>query len=196
MSLPEIKECSDTQQGDKGITDPVVLESLIPGCLQGDRLAMRQLYDRSSGRIYALMVRMVGRQDADDLTQHCFLRLFEKLNQFNGQSKLETWFYRLAANEALMHLRRRKCDNHTSFVSEPAIQNEDAIIKSEEAELLEQALLRLDPDLRTIISLQEEHGLSYREIAESLEIPEGTVGSRLNRARKELHEELLRIGWV
>ena len=61
--------------------------------------------------------------------------------------------------------------------------------------MLQVALSRIDPELRAILSLKEEQNLSYREIAETLDIPEGTVGSRLNRARKELREELEKLGW-
>ena len=144
MSLPKTQECTEAQADSQNATDPSAIELLIPECLNGDRLAMQQLYDRCSRKIYALMVRMVGRQDADDLTQQCFLQLFKNLEQFGGQSKLETWIYRLAANEALMHLRRQKRQHRGSLAAEPAIEHEDLIVKNEEAELLEQALLKLD----------------------------------------------------
>jgi RNA polymerase sigma-70 factor (ECF subfamily) len=68
-------------------------------------------------------------------------------------------------------------------------------MESEKVQMLEIALSQIDPDLRTILSLKEEQNLSYREIAESLDIPDGTVGSRLNRARKELRDELEKLGW-
>ena len=156
---------------------------------------MQLIYEQCSDRVYALMVRMVGRQDADDLTQHVFLTMFQKLDQFNGQSKLETWLYRLATNEALQHLRHSKRRATTPLVSEPATADPDECGATEEAQLLETAMSRLEPELRAILLLKEQQGLSYREIAESVGIPEGTVGSRLNRARKELREELAKLGW-
>lgn len=156
---------------------------------------MQQLYEQCADNVYGLMVRMVGRQDADDLTQQVFLRMFRKLEQFNGQSKLETWLYRLASNEALQHLRRSKRRSTAPLVTDPATDDPDRLGKAEEAELLETAMSQLDPELRAILILKEQQNLSYREIAESIGIPEGTVGSRLNRARKLLRQELTQLGW-
>lgn len=156
---------------------------------------MRQIYDRCSGRVYGLMVRMVGRQDAEDLTQQVFLQMFRKLDQFSGASKLETWLYRLATNEALQHLRRRKRQTTEPIVTEPAATDPNRTMEAEEAQQLECALQRIHPELRAILLLKEEQQLSYRQIAEAMEIPEGTVGSRLNRARKELQQELEQLGW-
>jgi len=169
--------------------------SLVKACLAGDRTAMQQIYGQCSERVYGLMVRMVGHQDADDLTQQVFLQMFRKLDQFNSQSKIETWLYRLAMNEALQHLRRRKRQAVTPLVFEPASDDPDRIDAEEESRLLESAISRLEPELRAVLLLKEQQGLSYSEIAESVGVPEGTVGSRLNRARKELRRELTELGW-
>lgn len=171
------------------------LERLAAACLAGDRDAMRRVYERCSDRVYALMVRIVGRQDADDLTQQVFLQMFRKLDQFSGESKLETWLYRLATNEALQHLRRKKLQAVQPIIAEPTVSDPNRLMESEKVQMLEVALSRIDPELRAIFSLKEEQNLSYREIAESIGIPEGTVGSRLNRARRELREELEKLGW-
>lgn len=141
------------------------------------------------------MVRIAGRQDADDLTQQVFLKMFSNLNQFDGQSKLETWLYRLATNEALQHLRRKKRLATQPLVAEPSADDPNPLLESEQLQILELALSRIDPELRAMLSLKEEQNLSYREIADALGIPEGTVGSRLNRARKELRAELEKLGW-
>jgi len=127
------------------------------------------------------MVQMVGRQDAEDVTQQVFLQMFRKLDQFRGQSELETWLYRLATNEALQHLRRQKRHAAGPLVWEPAADDPDPLTKSEESGLFQVALSRLEPELRAIFLLKEQQKLSYGEIAESLEIPEGTVGSRTLR---------------
>lgn len=181
-SIREFSSIANTQQ-------------LVDSCISGDRLAMQQIYEQCSDRVYALMLRMVGEQDAEDLTQHVFLTMFRKLDQFNGRSKLETWLYRLATNEALQHLRRKK--RHATFplVAEPEASDPDRIGASEEAELLETAMSRLEPGLRAVLLLKEQQGLCYQEIAQCVGIPEGTVGSRLNRARKELRIELTKLGW-
>jgi len=175
--------------------DPAVLDDVVEACLAGDRDAMQQIYDQCSDRVYALMVRIVGRQDADDLTQQVFLQLFRKIEQFSGGSKLETWLYRLATNEALQHLRRTKRRSAGPLVTEPSVNDSNRLMESEKLQMLEISLARIDPELRVILSLKEEQNLSYREIAQALDIPEGTVGSRLNRARKELREELVKLGW-
>jgi len=170
-------------------------QQLVDDCLAGDRCAMQQLYEQCSDDVYGLMIRMVGRQDADDLTQQVFLTMFRKLHQFNGQSKLETWLYRLATNEALQHLRRTKRRSTAPLVDEPEVSDADPIVANEEVQLIEKAMLCLEPELRAILLLKEQQNLSYREIAESTGIPEGTVGSRLNRARKELRDVLASLGW-
>ncbi|MDV6030684.1 MAG: RNA polymerase sigma factor [Phycisphaera sp. RhM] len=152
----------------------------------GDRAALRQIYEATADRVFRLMVRMVGQQDADDLTQQTFVRAFTKLKQFSGESKFETWLYRLATNEALQHLRREKHRRTKELVVEPTVRQTDNVEQDERVAMVRQALDQLDPELRAIFTLKEESGLSYQEIASTLGIPEGTVGSRLNRARREL----------
>ena len=197
----EVMHLDETRQenGDTTIresTSVATTQQLVEACLGGDRCcAMQQLYEQCSDHVYGLMVRMVGRQDADDLTQHVFLTMFRKLDQFNGKSKLETWLYRLATNEALQHLRRSKRRATARLVVEPTTNDPDRIGASEEAELLETVMSRLEPELRAVVLLKEQRGLSYQEIAVAVGIPEGTVGSRLNRARKELRQELVKLGW-
>lgn len=178
-----------------GDSDSLPLDDLVSACIGGDRDAMHQIYQRCSRRVYGLMVRIVGKQDADDLTQQVFLQMYRKLDQFSGESKLETWLYRLATNEALQHLRKKKRQAAQPIVVEPSATDPNQMMESEKIQMLKIALSRIDPELRAILSLKEEHNLSYREIAESIGIPEGTVGSRLNRARKELREELETLGW-
>ncbi|MEZ6080200.1 MAG: RNA polymerase sigma factor [Pirellulaceae bacterium] len=172
------------------------MDSLVASCVAGDSAAMQAIYEQSKSRVYGLMVRMVGQQDADDLTQQVYLQMFRKLGQFNGQSKLETWLFRIATNEALQYLRKQKRQTTASYAVDPITVDDDHLIKGEESQLVEAALKRLDPGLRAVFLLKEQQGLSYCDIAESLGIPEGTVGSRLNRARKELRQELTRLGYV
>lgn len=190
MVGPETEGLRDSS----AVDDSVALDRLVAACVSGDRDAMRQIYEYCSDRVYALMVRIVGRQDADDLTQQVFLQMFRKLDQFRGGSKLETWLYRLATNEALQHLRRRKRQATEPLIGEPSIRDPNRLLESEKIQMLELSLSRLAPELRTILSLKEEQNLSYHDIADSIGIPEGTVGSRLNRARKELRDELEKLG--
>jgi RNA polymerase sigma-70 factor (ECF subfamily) len=92
----------------------------------------------------------------------------------------------LATNEALQHLRREKHRRTKELKVEPAMDATDQVEQDERVALVRKALDQLDPELRAVFTLKEESGLSYQEIALTLDIPEGTVGSRLNRARREL----------
>jgi RNA polymerase sigma-70 factor (ECF subfamily) len=143
--------------------------------------------------VFRLAVRMVGLQDAADVTQQVFLQAFRSLEQFNGRSRFETWLYRLAVNESLQHLRRNRRWRYHALDWEPMDEShlgEDV----ERKELLEQAFARIDPELRSTFLLREVEGLSYHDIAEALQVPEGTVGSRLNQARRELRQILSDLG--
>jgi len=171
--------------------DATVLER----CREEDRDAQQQLYEAFRRRVYRLMVRMVGVQDAADVTQQVFLQVFRKIDQFAGHAKLETWIYRLAVNEALQHLRRQGRRSSQPLTYEPAGREPPHAERREQKETLEMALGRLEPKLRSIFLLREVDELSYREIAEAVDIPEGTVGSRLNRARHELRQHLADLGW-
>ncbi len=168
---------------------------IVSECRRGDRCAQRQLYEAFHRQIHRLMARMVNMEAAADLTQQVFLQTFRKIDQFAERGRFDRWLYRLAVNEAYQHLRRKRRDRQTALVYEPvdASVHGDRIV--EQRDLMEQSLARIDPELRSILILRELEELSYREIAEILKIPEGTVGSRLNRARRELREHLLNLGW-
>jgi len=168
---------------------------MVAGCRLGDRDAQRRLYESFQRTVYRLMVRMLGIDDAPDLTQQVFLHVFRKIDGYSGRGRFDRWLYRVAANEALQHLRRKRSRRQRSLVYEPTDPSVRGEERTERKELIEQALARLEPELRSICLLREIDGLSYREIAETLEIPEGTVGSRLNRARRELRGHLLSLGW-
>lgn len=171
------------------------LEPIVLACQQGDSVAQRELYDRCQQSVYRLAVRMVGVQAAPDVAQDTFLQTFRSLRQFSGRSRFETWLYRLAVNECLQFLRRARREPCERLTHEPEDRSPDKADHLQHRELLERALAQLDPDLRSVFLLREIDGLSYRELAEALEIPEGTVASRLNRARTELQQLLRELGW-
>lgn len=171
------------------------IEEVAAACQQGDRTAQHRLYEVSHQNVYRLMVRMVGVQDAGDVTQQVYLRVFRKINLFTGRSQFGTWMYRVAVNEALQHLRRAKRLRGRLLEQEPMDRSPDSHDNVDDKELLEKALGTLDPELRSAFLLREVEGLAYREIAHSLQIPEGTVASRLNRARRELRQRLKELGW-
>ena len=113
---------------------------------------------------------MVGVQDAADVTQQVFLQAFRLIGQFGGRSRFETWLYRLAVNESLQHLRRNRRWRHRSLDWEPMDEAQHAD-DADRKEQLERALAQIDPELRSIFLLREVEGLSYREIAEALQVP-------------------------
>ena len=168
---------------------------LVAAAREGDRDALRGLYEECHSVIYRLLVRMVGSQDAADVTQIAFLQAFRRLEQFSGKSSFQTWLYRIAVNEALQHLRRSGRHVVQPLTNEPAERVGGHAKRIEQKELLERALAMIDPEIRTAFLLREVDELSYDEIAEATGIPPGTVGSRLNRARKELRDHLTHLGW-
>lgn len=168
---------------------------LLAGCRADDRAAQQRLYELCQQQVYRLVTRIVGFQDAADVTQQVFLRLFQKVNQFESKSQFSTWLYRLSVNEALQHLRRTKRGSFQPLTCDPMNPEQDDPQSGENREILQLALERVEPELRSIFLLKEVENLSYKEIAETLGIPEGTVGSRLNRVRHELQQHLKDLGW-
>ena len=171
---------------------------LVSACQQGNRDAQRKLYDEFGQRVYQLAFRIVGANDAEDLTQQIFLQVFEKLGQFNSESQFPTWLYRLATNQCLMHVRSGKRKREIGIpqsLDQLRDSSASAVTAVDTGELLEVALAQLEPELRAVFVLREMENLNYQELSNALEISEGTVASRLNRARKQLKEHLVDLGW-
>jgi RNA polymerase sigma-70 factor, ECF subfamily len=171
-------------------------EDLVCRAASGDRDAQRQIYETYGDRVYRTVQRIVGESDAADVMQNAFIHMFDKLSSFRNESTFITWLHRLVVNEALQHLRKR---GRRTMKTQPLIQQDVAVesnsLASEVVEIVTKAMERIEPDLRLIFELKEVEELSYAQIAEVVGIPEGTVGSRLNRARRELREQLLKLGW-
>lgn len=160
---------------------------ILEGCRRGDRDAQRALYDRTADRVHRLMLRMTrNADDAADLTQQTYLRAFSCIAQFDGRAALATWLYRIAVTEALQHLRRqrRPATPRTRAELEPATPS--ALTALEVRLDVEEALHRLDPVDRTMLLLRYDAGEDYRAIAAIVNCAEGTVASRLHRARQRL----------
>lgn len=169
-------------------------EQLVDGFLNGDREAFACLYRRYYGRTYRLAYAMTGtRDEAEDLTQEVFMRAYGRLAQFERKSRFTTWFYRVAVNVCL---RRR---SRTRFVDVPIEEAADVaspdpiesgIFADQVHAEVRRALLSLKPTPRMIVVLKDIEGLSYAEIAERMDCSEGTIASRLNRARRLLGRKL------
>lgn len=175
--------------------DAEPLDDLVFASRHGNREAQQRLYECCHQRVYRLLVRMVGRSDADDLLQQVFLQVFRSLSQFSGQSRFETWLYRVSVNESLQHLRKQRRRRWVSLESDFMDREPDQERDFDHKELMEHALARLEPELRSLFLLREVEKQSYAEIAAALQIPEGTVASRLSRARQLLKQYLVEMGW-
>jgi len=134
-------------------------------------------------------------QDADDVCQQTFLKVFQSIEHFAGRSSFMTWMFRIAVNECLQHRRkasRGRAVNLADF--EPPDRAPPATQRIHDRNLLEMALAQLDPELRCAFLLREVEELSYTQIAAAMQIPEGTVASRLSRAREQLQKILIKLG--
>ena len=170
------------------------LAAVVAGCRRGEAAAQRELVLRTQQQLFRTVFRLTGAQDAEDVVQQVYLQVFRQLDRFAGTSSFGTWLYRVAVNEALQHLRRRRA-RPTVSMDEPVEHGTDLRRGVELRELLERALEQLEPTLRTMFVLREIEGLTYEQIASVLYIPSGTVASRLNRARHELQERLRALGY-
>jgi RNA polymerase sigma-70 factor (ECF subfamily) len=181
--------------------------ALIERCVAGDEAACADLVAVHQRTVFNLAFHLLGdRDEALDLSQEVFLRVFRTLSRFRGQSALRTWIYRIVVNQARNRQRwwrrRRRADlisldDHLTRCGEIEATNEvlpDRLLASKEtAARIWAAMEHLPFDQRTALVLREVDGLRYEEIAFSLNVAVGTVKSRLTRARQALREELLGI---
>lgn len=178
--------------------------ALIQRCAAGDEAAFAELVSDHQRMVVQLAVNLLGdREEALDLSQDVFLRVFRTISRFRGQSSLKTWIYRIAVNHARNRhrfwRRRHRADQvsldlhvaeHGDLRSNAEVGPDRVLAQKELAAALKRAFDALPFDQRTAIVLREIDGLSYEEIAFSLGVAVGTVKSRLTRARQTLREEL------
>ncbi len=181
-------------------------ELLVSKAKAGDVAAFEQLIEAYQKKVYNLALRMTGNQeDAADLAQEAFIRVFRSISGFKEQSSFSTWIYRITTNVCLDEIRKRK--NRKVISIDEDIHMDDGEMKrqivsddplpdemAERAELrniVNDAINSLPEDQKVVITLRDLNGLSYEEIAQVLGIPGGTVKSRINRARQALRNVLL-----
>jgi RNA polymerase sigma-70 factor (ECF subfamily) len=184
-------------------------QQLVSRAKRGDQEAFAALVRDNQDRIYTLALRMAGSpEDGADLAQEAFLRAWRALPSFQGDSSFSTWLYRLTRNLCIDFLRReRRREAVTASVSldddgesapiqvsDPRFSPERQLECRELRAALDRALAKLSDDHRQVLVLRESEGLSYREIAQALGVEEGTVKSRLARARLALRKILLSDG--
>ncbi len=178
----------------EGVMDPdsVVVER----CIAGDEAAWEELIRIHTRRVYGLCYRFSGRDsEAQDLTQEVFLRVFRTIKSFRvTEGAFHVWLSRVTRNLLIDHYRRTRLERATDSIEDqlPVLEQEqstqpDRVLAGREtSEILQAALQKLSPDLREAVILRDLQELEYREIAQVLKIPEGTVKSRINRGRAEL----------
>ena len=174
--------------------------ALVERARQGSQDAFAELVARHQSRVFNLARALTGSDaDADDLAQETFVRAFRSLGSFRGESRFQTWLYRIAINQVRTHLRRRALFGWFSTAREegPGALDRLAAAGDAEADLLrrdaiDRALARLPADQRTAVTLRDLEGLEYKEIAEVTGTPVGTVMSRIARGREKLRPLLAR----
>ena len=173
-------------------------QSIVARCLDGDETAWEELVRVHTRQVYGLCYRFTGKDgEAQDLTQEVFLRVYRTLRTFRAtEGAFTTWLARLTRNLLIDHYRRTRQERLTDSIEEqlPVMQEavtagsrpEGLVAGREASEILQTGLQKLSPELREAVILRDLQDLEYREIADILRIPEGTVKSRLNRGRAEL----------
>jgi len=167
---------------------------LIACAQQGDRQAFAELVSRHQNSIVSLTYRMCGDLHlAEDAAQEAFVRVWQNLDSYKPQYAFRSWLYRIAANAALDSLRRNRPTTELDSVSlaDPATSPERSAEENQRAAHVRRAIAQLSEPLRIVLILREYQELTYQEIADALDIPIGTVMSRLNTARVQLRHELL-----
>ena len=182
---------------------------IIERVLSGDTEAFEALVLEHQNKVYSLALRMVGNEeDARDMAQEAFIRAFNFLSGFRGDSKFSVWLYRLTSNICIDFLRSRSKKQTVSMtwtdedgeeageleIPDDTWSPEQQLERSLTRESVRRGLDSLSPQYREILLLREISGLSYEEIAKALNLEEGTVKSRIFRARKKLCDFLLREG--
>ncbi len=173
---------------------------------RGDRSAFSELVRQYQQRVFSTALHMTGnRHDADDVAQEAFIRAYRGLAKFDGRADLFTWLYRITVNTSLNFLRSKKRVSNIAQASAAEVNKEGGRPEKlgvkertpgEQLEISQRyrrvlgAICDLSPTLRITLVLATVEGLSYREISEILEIPEGTVAWRVNEARKQLRARL------
>lgn len=191
--------------------DAQAVAALLRRCLAGDAAAWERLVEQNNRRIFNLCYRFTGsRDEAEDLTQEVFIRMYRTLSSYDVQrGAFTTWVTTVTRNLLVDHFRKRKMDRMTESLDAGSGPEEEGLSLAEKLadggvapdrhvgrretqELVQKALEKLSPELREAVILRDLQDMDYREIAQALNVPEGTVKSRINRGRTELARLLQR----
>lgn len=167
-------------------------KKLIEACVKGDRLAQRNLYDIFSKRMYVVCLRYTkSQQEAEDVLQDSFIKIFKNLKGYRGESRLDYWIKRIVVNTAL-NSQRKKLYMYP-MVDIDDVKNDydhSKILSSFQMDELLNMIRELPTGCRTVFNMFAIEGYSHKEIAEMLEVSEGTSKSQFSRARKLLQEKI------
>ena len=180
--------------------EPLNLEKLQTG----DKEELSKMVNLHSDQIYRVALRMLNNEvEAEDVLQETFIKAINSIDKFEGRSNLATWLYRIAVNEALMHIRKQKPDvavihddeEDSEGISVSRIVDwcclpESEFMSSETRKIIDEAIHQLPENLRSVFILRDIEGLSIAETAQALDLTETNVKTRLLRARMKLREEL------
>jgi len=188
---------------DSAAAQPATPDSLIEQCLAGDQVAWEQIVRQNWRKVFNVAYKFVGKHDeAEDLTQDIFLKIFKALKTFDRRANFQTWIISISRNLCIDHYRSVRKERQTIARDvdandlQPAAPERGPYAQAEHQDLraqLRQALETLPITLRTAVVLRDLQELSYQEIADRLGLPEGTVKSRINRGRIELAHQLRRL---
>ncbi len=191
--------------------DAQVVASLVRRCVGGDAVAWEELVQRFYRKVYNICYRFTGSaDDAEDLTQEVFIKMYRTLSTYDVErGSFLTWMATLSRNLLVDHFRKSKGDRLTDSLDTTPENDDDAaplgqqlqdtsvdpasrLLSRETQALVQQALQKLSPELREAVILRDLQDMDYRDIAQALKVPEGTVKSRINRGRTELGRLLSR----
>jgi len=179
------------------------IDTLIASCLGGDQAAWEEIVRQHRRKVFNIAYKFTGRHDeAEDLTQDIFLKIFKSLHTFDRRANFQTWLVSVSRNLCIDHYRSVRKERETidrdvdAGELTPAAPGQNAFQALEQAdrvELLRKAMAELPESLRKAVVMRDLQELSYQEIADQLNLPEGTVKSRINRGRTELARQVQRI---
>src|SRR5580765_6146021 len=188
---------------DSAAAQPATPDSLIEQCLAGDQQAWETIVRQHRRKVFNVAYKFVGKHDeAEDLTQDIFLKIFKALRTFDRRANFQTWLISISRNLCIDHYRSVRKERETMArdvdASElsPVSRERSPLSQLEQVDLkqiIRQALAELPPALRQAVVLRDLQEFSYQEIADQLGLPEGTVKSRINRGRFELARQLRRL---
>jgi RNA polymerase sigma-70 factor (ECF subfamily) len=185
---------------DSPLAQPAAPDELIERCLQGDQVAWETIVRQHWRKVFNVAYKFVGKHDeAEDLTQDIFLKIFRSLHTFDRRANFQTWLISVSRNLCIDHYRSVRKERETINRDVDAAElsptshevNAYAVLEQQDRVVLLRAAMQQLPDtLRTAVMLRDIRELTYQEIADQLHLPEGTVKSRINRGRTELARQI------